>query len=110
MFVIDRVDGSLSRLAGVQEAYEFLYDNGIHGPVDNLLCCFDDLPVDEHYRRLVAHDSSTAAVAKLQAMERTVSWRVTAPLRRARTYMGRSALVDRLVRRLRPSPAPGRDG
>ncbi len=101
VFVIDRVDGSLSRLAGVQEAYEFLYDNGIHGPVDNLLCCFDDLPVERRYQRLARRDPEQAAMGKLRAMERTVSWRVTAPLRRARARMGANPVVDRLARRLR---------
>ncbi len=101
VFVIDRVDGSLSRLAGAHEAYEFLYDNGIHGPVDNLLCCFDDLPVERRYQRLARRDPEQAAMGKLRAMERTVSWRVTAPLRRARARIGANPVVDRLARRLR---------
>jgi hypothetical protein len=109
VFVIDRVDGSLARLTSAYEAYQFLYDNGIHGPVDNLFCCFDDLPVDRHYRRLPAHDSGAAAVTRLGAMERTVSWRVTAPLRRTRAYMNASPFLDRLVRRLWPSPSEGHE-
>ena len=108
VFVIDRIDGSLSRLTTAHEAYEFLYDNGIHGPVDNLLCCFDDLPVEKGYRRLPAHDSAAAAVARLRAMERTVSWRVTAPLRRARVRMDASPLKNGLARRLL-SPVRSRD-
>ncbi len=107
VFVIDRVDGSLSRLAGAHEAYEFLYDNGIHGPVDNLLCCFEDLPVERHYRRLAREGSGAEAAARLRAMERTLSWRITAPLRRARARMAANAVVDRLVRRISAGTGPG---
>ena len=108
VFVIDRVDGSLARLTGAYEAYEFLYENGIHGPVDNLLCSFEDLPVEKAYSRQVGHDSAAAAVAKVREMERTVSWRVTAPLRKTRSLLDSSPLGQKLASRLRLLPARGR--
>lgn len=109
VFVIDRVDGSLARLTSAFEAYEFLYDNGIHGPVDNLLCSFYDLPVEKGYRRRPVHDSTAPAVAKVRAMERTVSWRVTAPLRRTRSLIDSTSIGQRLATRLRVLSARGRN-
>lgn len=90
VFVMDRLDGSLSELTTDAEAYAFLYDNGIHGPVDNLLCTFDDLGVDRPYtRRSLAEPTpaGTHTCPELEAMRRTVSWRVTAPLRWVRRRM-----------------------
>ena len=52
LYVMDRADGSLSRLRAGQETYNFLYDNGINGPTDNLLGSFEDLGVDTGYVRL----------------------------------------------------------
>ncbi|MEA2826679.1 MAG: hypothetical protein QOG43_1118 [Actinomycetota bacterium] len=89
VFVMDRFDGALCRLETPHEIYEFLYDNGIHGPADNMLCTFDDLPVTRRYSHLTAVINApyrgAAALAEADAMRRTLSWRVTAPLRQART-------------------------
>jgi len=91
VFVMDRVDGALCRLETPHEIYEFLYDNGIHGPADNMLCTFDDLPVTRRYSHLTAVINApyrgAAALAEAEAMRRTVSWRLTAPLREARTRL-----------------------
>jgi len=102
--VMSRADGSLGLLSTDAETYAFLYDNGIRGPVDNLLCSYDDLGVRRGYRPLAASEGPpvlepSAALVELEAMRRTVSWRVTAPLRAARTRLGPA--VDRL-RALRP--------
>lgn len=109
VFVIDRVDGSLSRLSTPNEAYGFLYGNGIHGPTDNLFCSFDDQPVDRRYKFGGTAAASTpqvgAAAAELDAMRRTVSWRVTAPLRAVRTRIDRDRVVHRLLGR-RPGVGP----
>lgn len=109
VFVIDRVDGSLARLSTPAEAYQFLYMNGIHGPADNLLCSFTDQTVERRFRLPDAitgpHVSDPhGAVAQLEAMKRTVSWRLTAPLRAVRTRIAREpALRQVLDRRGRPS-------
>ncbi|HEX2273109.1 MAG TPA: FkbM family methyltransferase [Acidimicrobiales bacterium] len=104
VFVIGRGDGSLARLSTASEAYQFLYKNGIHGPTDNLLCSFADLPVTRPFRFPDDGDGTepsvdaASAVAELEAMRRTVSWRVTAPLRAVR------AAIDRSPLRLRRKP------
>lgn len=90
VFVMDRVDGALSRLETPHEVYEFLYDNGIHGPADNLLCTFEDLDVSRRYSHVwtaSAPSRSASALAEAEAMRRTLSWRITAPLRRARPHL-----------------------
>ncbi len=50
VYVMDRTDGSLSCLQTPKEAYELLYENGIHGPADNLLCSFEDLSIETALR------------------------------------------------------------
>jgi hypothetical protein len=107
VFVIDRVDGSLSRLSTPAEAYRFLYLNGIHGPADNLLCSFSDLPVERSFRLPEAVSGppppdAQSAAAEVQAMKRTVSWRITAPLRAVRTSLDRQPALRRLLDRRRP--------
>ncbi len=83
VFVLDRDDGALCRLETPMEMYNFLYDNGIHGPSDNMLCTFEDLPVTRRYTRLVTDgpDPLTLVQADLEAIRNTLSWRITAPLR-----------------------------
>jgi FkbM family methyltransferase len=92
VFVLDRFDGALRRLETPHETYAFLYDNGIHGPTDNMLCTFDDLPVTRRYSEVStttgAPGGAGEQLTEAEAMRRTVSWRVTAPLRRARTRLG----------------------
>ncbi|MEX0790133.1 MAG: FkbM family methyltransferase, partial [Actinomycetota bacterium] len=63
IFVIGRTDGLLRRVSTGNETYDFLYDNGIHGPVDNLLCCHDDLDVSRGYIRLAAQAAEAALTA-----------------------------------------------
>ena len=90
VFVMGRADGELSRVATPAEIYDFLYDNGIHGPVDNVLCTFDDLPVTLRYTRrplIVPPDPVAADKSEAEAMRRTLSWRVTGPLREARRLL-----------------------
>ncbi len=90
VFVIDRDEGGLRRLVTPQEIYAFLYDNGIHGPTDNLLCTFDDLPVNERYCNLSTREVAEVEdprLAEAEAMRGTVSWRVTGPLRFARRHV-----------------------
>ena len=106
VFVIDRGDGSLARLRTPAEAYQFLYVNGIYGPTDNLLCTFSDLDVQRDFAlpdSLAGTSSpdSVAAAKELEAMRRTLSWRVTAPLRAARTRLDRSPTVGRWLARER---------
>jgi len=100
VYVMDRTDGSLSCLETPKEAYELLYENGIHGPADNLLCSFDDLEVEARYGRLVSRKSAANAGTRVEAMQRTVSWRITAPLRRTRERVDLNprtrALTDRM--------------
>jgi FkbM family methyltransferase len=104
VFVIDRVDGSLSRLSTPAQAYQFLYLNGIHGPADNLLCSFADLPVQRAFELPAAASGPPppdpqTALAELEAMKRTVSWRITAPLRAVRTGIDRQPTLRRLLDR-----------
>lgn len=98
VYVMNRVDGSLG-LLGDTQTYAFLYDNGIRGPVDNLLCSFDDLGIRRGWVPLAVSEGPavlepSAAVLELAAMRRTVSWRLTAPLRAARTHL--APVVERL--------------
>ena len=91
VFVMDRFDGGLRRLETPPEIYAFLYDNGIHGPADNLLCTFDDLPVGDRYCHLSTREGADGEdwrLAEAEAMRHTVSWRVTSPLRHARRRLG----------------------
>lgn len=91
--VMDREDGSLSALTTPAEEYDFLYDNGIHGPTDNLLCAFVDPGVSRRYARrpLAVSDGQAEALRLVEAMRRTASWRLTAPLRAVRARWGRLA-------------------
>lgn len=109
VFIVDRVDGSLSRLETDREVHKFLFENGIYGRVDNLLCSFRDLPVSKGYEQVCIAPcrppSSDAAVderteleralqearsevarvrGEIQAMRSTASWRITGPLRLVR--------------------------
>jgi FkbM family methyltransferase len=85
VFVMDRTDGALTRLETPYEMYRFLYDNGIHGPTDNLLCTFSDLDVTRRYGPTASPPANERPVElEAEAMRRTVSWRVTAPLRAVR--------------------------
>ncbi len=100
VFVIDRGDGSLARLQTPTEAYQFLYVNGIHGPTDNLLCSFADLPVGRGFTLPenvggTSTPDSVAAARELEAMRQTVSWRVTAPLRTLRANLDRWPAASR---------------
>jgi len=102
VFVMDRVDGALCRLETPHEIYEFLYDNGIHGPADNMLCSFDDLPVTRRYSHIATINApyrGAAATAEAEAMRHTLSWRVTAPLRQARTRLDPVITKAQAVRR-----------
>ncbi len=106
VFVIDRVDGSLTRLQTPTEAYHFLYVNGIHGPTDNLLCSFTDLGVGRGFTLPddlagTSAPDSAAAARELEAMRQTLSWRVTAPLRTLRTNLDRVPAVARWLRQER---------
>jgi FkbM family methyltransferase len=128
VFVIDRVDGSLSRLSTPAESYGFLYANGIHGPTDNLLCTFEQLVEVDRGSDLMEADAGgppsrspaaeleavrqsaaaeleatrQAANAELEAMRRTLSWRVTAPMRAVRTTIDRHRLFERVRGVFRP--------
>jgi len=106
VYVIDRVDGELASLETPHEEYEFLYDNGIHGPADNLLCSFDPLEVNRRYSRIrrLQHAEVVPAnpLEEATAMRSTLSWRVTAPLRQARARLeafGAGGLLDRVSRK-----------
>jgi FkbM family methyltransferase len=102
VFVMDRLDGALCRLETPHEIYEFLYDNGIHGPADNMLCSFDDLPVTRRYSHVWTTNApyrAAAGLAEADAMRRTVSWRVTGPLRQARRRLGPVIAKAQAVRR-----------
>lgn len=102
VYVMNRGDGSLGLLTTDTQTYAFLYDNGIRGPVDNLLCSFQDLGIRRGYVPLAVSDGVAAArvvphphpAAELDAMRRTLSWRVTEPLRAVRTRVG--PVLDRL--------------
>ena len=112
VFVMDRVDGSLSRLETPHEEYEFLYDNGIHGPADNLICTFTDLDVTRRYshvwtlQRGAGSDEGSKTpgpvpLTEAEAMRRTVSWRLTAPLRTLRVRLKGVPMIDQVSGRLR---------
>ena len=101
VYVMDRTDGSLSCLQTPKEAYELLYENGIHGPADNLLCSFEDLSIETRYGRLVSRDSAVAHGERVAAMRSTLSWRVTAPLRRARERGDLNPVARDLMDRVR---------
>lgn len=99
VYVMNRGDGSLTVLSTDTQTYAFLYDNGIRGPVDNLLCSFDDLGIRRGYAGLAVAESMAAndpqlAAVELEAMRRTLSWRLTAPLRAVRTRA--EPLVERI--------------
>jgi FkbM family methyltransferase len=98
VFVLDRTDGSLCRVESSRETYDFLYDNGIHGPTDNMLCSFDDLPVTRRYTGIPVSapaEQIAELAAEIDAIHDTLSWRLTAPLREAR------ARLDPLLSRAR---------
>jgi len=102
VFVMDRLDGGLCRLETPHEMYELLYANGIHGPADNMLCSFDDLPVTRRYTHLSnvnAPYRAAAGLAEAEAMRHTLSWRVTAPLREARRRLDPAIVRAQSVRR-----------
>ena len=106
VFVIDRGDGSLARLRTPAEAYQFLYVNGIYGPTDNLLCSFTDLDVQSDFTlpdSLTGTSSpdSVAAARELEAVRQTLSWRVTAPLRAARSRLDQIPTIARWLARER---------
>ena len=102
VYVMHRGDGSLGLLTA-ELTYAFLYDNGIRGPVDNLLCSFQDLGIRRSYVPLavaesIAADSGDAQPpppTELDAMRSTLSWRITAPLRTVRTRL--EPLAQRLA-------------
>ena len=98
---MDRSDGRLACVETPKEAYELLYENGIHGPADNLMCSFDDLGVEERYSRLVSYKSKDAAGLRVEAMKQTVSWRVTAPLRRTRERVDINPRAQEIADRVR---------
>lgn len=64
LYVIGREDGRLKRLESGAQMYAFLYDNGIHGPVDNLLGSFDDLGITQGYVRLAVLEAEARAAAE----------------------------------------------
>ncbi|HVF13358.1 MAG TPA: FkbM family methyltransferase [Acidimicrobiales bacterium] len=106
VFVLDRVDGALCRLETPGEVYDFLYDNGIRGPADNMLCSFDDLPVDRRYTRIPVTDPAELIAgleAEIEAIRSTLSWRVTGPLREARRRL--DPLLTRVQAPRRRDPA-----
>ncbi|CAN5872170.1 hypothetical protein BH23ACT12_BH23ACT12_00090 [soil metagenome] len=88
IFVIGRTDGLLRRVATGNETYDFLYDNGIYGPVDNLLCCHEDLGVTRGYIRLAAQ-AAEAALAAAEAQPAPVA-ASQAPLEPSRPQRGRT--------------------
>lgn len=112
VYVMNRGDGSLTLLTTDTQTYAFLYDNGIRGPVDNLLCSFQDLGIRQGYAPIAIAESLAAdgdaadgdaadgdapppdGAAELDAMRRTLSWRVTSPLRTVRT--GVTRVMERL--------------
>jgi FkbM family methyltransferase len=104
VYVVDRVDGELAALETPHEEYEFLYDNGIHGPADNMLCSFEPLAVDRRYSHIWTiqrgGEVPVQPVDEAAAMRRTLSWRVTAPLRQARARL-EAAGADKVLRRFR---------
>jgi len=107
VFVVDRVDSSLARLQGPAAAYAFLYANGVFGPTDNLLCSFVDLPVERPYGYgggVPQRAGPLSAAAELEAMRRTVSWRITAPLRAARRRAARMPSLPHWCSARRPRP------
>lgn len=105
VFVIDRADGELARLETPREEYDFLYDNGIHGPADNFLCSFVELDVNRRYSRLASR--VPADIDEADAMRRTVSWRITAPLREARARIDRGRTASFMGRFGRPASGAG---
>lgn len=104
VYVVDRVDGELAVLETPHEEYEFLYDNGIHGPADNMLCSFRPLDVSRRYSHIWTIQRGGQApvppVDEAAAMRQTLSWRITAPLRQARVRL-EAAGAGNLLRRLR---------
>lgn len=95
IFVMDRTDGSLTRLGTDAEAHRLLYQNGTVGRVDNLVCSFGDLAVTRDYADVAVTDPDRVALetalaetrsnlakarAEVDRMHATASWRVTRPL------------------------------
>ena len=85
VYVIGREDGTLARLESPSEEYDFLYDNGIHGPSDNFVCTFADLDVGRRYERIGGKPPEGPSEA--DEMRRTMSWRITRPLREAKARL-----------------------
>ncbi|HVL51213.1 MAG TPA: FkbM family methyltransferase [Actinomycetota bacterium] len=85
LYVIGREDGRLMRLETGVQMYDFLYDNGIYGPVDNLLGSFTDLDIPRGYVRLAVLAAEAraageaAAKATLEAVEPTAGLRPAIP-------------------------------
>lgn len=79
IFVIGRNDGLLRRLSTGSEMYDFLYDNGIHGPIDNLLCSFTDLGVTRGYVREAVLKAQADAKAAGVTAEQEVAGSPAAP-------------------------------
>lgn len=126
-YVVDRTDGSIAALSTDAESTRFLYDNSARGPVDNLLCSFEPLAAPGYTLRppvLSAGDLAgitdqldalraenellrsqredlisrgDLAWAEIEAMRRTLSWRVTSPLRSVRTRAARARAAAKLT-------------
>jgi FkbM family methyltransferase len=87
VYVIDREDGSLARVETASERYDLLYENGIHGPSDNLVCTFAGLDVDRRYTR--ADRTPPVGPTEAEALRATLSWRITEPLRWGKAQLSR---------------------
>ncbi len=91
VYALDRIDGSLAHLADDRACYAFLYDNGIHGPVDNLVCCFADLGVTKVYTQQAGGHGGRAGLGRqqLDGLRRAVSQRFPATVRVAKAGFDR---------------------
>ena len=110
VYLFDRSSGELRPIRTEHDVYRFLWYNGVQGPVDNLLGSFRDVAPDapgfdetwlkaEGQRWKDLADEQVAgptsplerrlrdAERELEAMRRTVSWRLTRPLRFVRSYI-----------------------
>lgn len=108
VFVV-REDGRLSQIASDDDVINFLHTNATQIPVQDLLCCTAESPLLGRVLELVATEPVATPPARtpdlqhelnriqqeLNRLRHSASWRITAPLRSARSRLAAAASQKR---------------